>query len=148
MADNETTLANELGDFEDWIELHNPTAVPIDVSGLYLTDTENNLIKSQIPQGTSPIAAGGYLLIWADNPLPGTPGLTELHAAFRLGNGARSRQRLSPAATRPGWGPCGSGLRRAARSVVRWSATGPNGGCARWWPRSCRHTALRGMTMS
>ncbi len=56
----------------DAIELHNPTASPIDVSGWYLSDDSDNFKKFRIPNGTV-IAAGGYLVFDEGdfNPTPG-----------------------------------------------------------------------------
>jgi hypothetical protein len=45
----------------DWIELHNTTNSPIDISGWYLSDTSLNVTKYQIAAGTI-LAAGGYLV--------------------------------------------------------------------------------------
>ena len=33
MADNQSTLADEDGQYSDWIEIHNPTAAAINLSG-------------------------------------------------------------------------------------------------------------------
>ncbi|NQU23165.1 MAG: lamin tail domain-containing protein, partial [Candidatus Nealsonbacteria bacterium] len=49
MAVNNHTLADEDGDFSDWIEIHNPAATPIDLDGWYLTDKADNLTKWQFP---------------------------------------------------------------------------------------------------
>ena len=38
MADNRSTLADEDGEFVDWIELSNPSTAPIDLTGYALTD--------------------------------------------------------------------------------------------------------------
>ncbi len=79
MAQNNTTVTDEAGDYEDWIELYNNNSTPVDLSGYYITDTSAQLTKWQIPAGTT-IPANGYLIIWADNePLDGP-----LHANFRL----------------------------------------------------------------
>ena len=45
----------------DAIELHNPTAAAIDIGGWYLSDTDNNLKKYRVADGTV-IPAGGYLV--------------------------------------------------------------------------------------
>lgn len=45
----------------DWIELNNTTAAPIDLSGWYLSDSADNLFKYQIPAGTI-ISANGFLV--------------------------------------------------------------------------------------
>jgi spore coat protein CotH len=79
MAQNNTTVTDEAGDYEDWIELYNNNSTPVNLSGFYLTDTSSQLTKWQIPVGTT-IAANGYLIIWADNEALDGP----LHANFKL----------------------------------------------------------------
>jgi hypothetical protein len=60
-----TSIADNAGDADDWVELFNKTNNVIDISGFYLTDNFANLDKWQIPAGTS-IPANGYLILWAD----------------------------------------------------------------------------------
>jgi hypothetical protein len=92
MASNQTALADPAdGDFDDWIELFNPTAAAADLSGWFLSDDPLDPYKFQIPVGFS-IPAGGFLLVWADNEstqndLPVRP---DLHAAFQLAAGGES----------------------------------------------------------
>lgn len=59
----------------DTIELHNPTALPVDIGGWFLSDSQNNLLKFQVPIGTT-IDAGGYAIFDEGdfNPTPLTPG--------------------------------------------------------------------------
>lgn len=59
----------------DTIELHNVTGGLIDVGGWYLSDSDDNLQKFQIPLGTT-IAANGYLILDETdfNPTPNTQG--------------------------------------------------------------------------
>jgi hypothetical protein len=64
MASNGTTIADEDGDFEDWIELHNQGGAAVDLTGWGLSDSAGNPFKWIFPEGTH-IAAGGYLLVWA-----------------------------------------------------------------------------------
>lgn len=64
-ADNDNVISDEADEFDDWLEIHNPTAQDIDLSGMYLTDRSDNLIKWQFPSGIS-IDAGGYIVIWCD----------------------------------------------------------------------------------
>ncbi|MCC5842396.1 MAG: lamin tail domain-containing protein, partial [Opitutales bacterium] len=64
MASNGTTLADDDGDFEDWIELYNYGTEPVDLSGWGLSDSYNNPFKWTFPVGTT-IGAGDYLLVWA-----------------------------------------------------------------------------------
>ncbi len=52
MADNDDTLADEDGDASDWIELFNPTADPVDLSGWHLTDDPAAPRKWPLPDGT------------------------------------------------------------------------------------------------
>ena len=56
---------------DDSIELLNTTSADIDISGWYLSDSENDLFKYQIPNGTI-LAAGGYAVFTEDqfNPTP------------------------------------------------------------------------------
>ena len=61
MAANDTTLADEDGDFPDWIEIHNPDGSEVDLDGYFLTDKASNLDKWRIPAVTIP--AGGYLAV-------------------------------------------------------------------------------------
>ncbi|MBN1999071.1 lamin tail domain-containing protein, partial [candidate division KSB1 bacterium] len=72
MADNTKTLADEAGQFDDWIEIYNGSDEPINVAGLYLTDDFSHPTLWRIPDYApelTTIAAGGYLLVWADKDL-------------------------------------------------------------------------------
>ena len=55
----------------DAIELHNPTAEAIDISGWYLSDSAADLLKFEIPEGTL-LDAGEYLVFTEQdfNPTP------------------------------------------------------------------------------
>jgi spore coat protein CotH len=64
MADNETTIADQDGDFDDWIELYNNSEEAINLEGYYLTDDPNEINQWVFPDTS--IAAGGYLVVWAD----------------------------------------------------------------------------------
>jgi hypothetical protein len=81
MADNETIIADSAGEFDDWIELRNLSEATIDLSGMYLSDNENNPLKWSFPEATT-IEANGYLLIWADED--GDTEQEGLHANFKL----------------------------------------------------------------
>jgi hypothetical protein len=81
MASNATTIADEDGDFSDWIELYNPGASDYDLTGCYLSDDETNPLRWQFPGATLP--AGGFLLIWASGKdRVGSGG--ELHTNFAI----------------------------------------------------------------
>jgi hypothetical protein len=49
----------------DWIELHNATTSPIDISGWYLSDNDSNLTKYEFQSGTV-IDGNGYLVVSED----------------------------------------------------------------------------------
>ncbi len=83
MASNLRTKADPQGQFDDWIEIYNGGSTPIDIGGLYLTDNLDAPTKWQIPASNpalTTIAAGGYLVIWAD----GNVSDSGLHASFKL----------------------------------------------------------------
>lgn len=83
MASNLTYSADPQCQFDDWIELYNAGAEPVDAAGLYLTDDVSEPRKWRIPAGhpaLTTIPAGGFLLVWADGDTD-DPGL---HADFGL----------------------------------------------------------------
>jgi hypothetical protein len=78
MAANSTTIADANGEYDDWLELFNAGPEPVNVNGFTLTDDPLRPDKWALPD--SSIAAGGFLLVWADED--GTQGPT--HSNFRL----------------------------------------------------------------
>ncbi len=85
MASNQAAVTDPNGQYEDWIELYNNSADPVDLSGWYLTDNYSNLTKWAFPDGTT-IPGNGYLIVWADED-QSQPGL---HASFKLSAGGES----------------------------------------------------------
>ena len=79
LASNSANTADQDGEYDDWIELYNNTSASINLGGYYLSDNIDNLMKWQIPSGTS-INANGYLIVWADEDTT----QTGLHANFKL----------------------------------------------------------------
>lgn len=79
MASNQTAIADENSEFDDWIELYNTSAAVVDLSGWYITDKSDNLTKFQLPNATS-IDANGYLILWADEDQE----QGSLHTNFKL----------------------------------------------------------------
>ncbi|MBC8312792.1 MAG: CotH kinase family protein [Candidatus Cloacimonetes bacterium] len=65
MADNDSTITDDNGEYSDWIELYNTNDFEVDLSGLFLTDNIQTPARWKIPDTT--IVANGYLVIWADN---------------------------------------------------------------------------------
>ena len=64
MASNGVTIADEDGDFEDWIELSNPGEETVDLSGWGLSDDFDRPFQWTFPEGAA-IEPGEYLLVWA-----------------------------------------------------------------------------------
>ncbi len=82
MASNDETLLDAEGDSADWLEIYNTGGEAADLSGMYLTDSDDELDKWAFPTGTS-LAAGEYLVVFAsdkDTVLAGG----ELHTNFKL----------------------------------------------------------------
>lgn len=65
MASNTTSVADQDGEYDDWIELYNRSTSPVNLSQWILTDNPTNLDKYRIPEGTI-IEPDNYLIIWAD----------------------------------------------------------------------------------
>ncbi len=78
MASNQTTIADEWGDYDDWIEIYNANSSPVLLEGMFLSDNPQTPDKWPLP--AVEIAPGGYLLIWADGETEQGP----LHADFKL----------------------------------------------------------------
>ena len=79
MASNSVSVADQDGEYDDWVELYNNSSSAIDLSGYFLSDDMMELDKWEIPSGTS-IAGNGYLIIWADKDEE----QTGLHTNFKL----------------------------------------------------------------
>ena len=65
MASNDTTIADEFGEFDDWVEIHNYGEESIQLGGLYLSDNLDNPTKWGFPDTS--IAAGGFMIVWTDD---------------------------------------------------------------------------------
>ena len=69
-ASNTDIIADEHGEYDDWIEIYNSTDAAVDIGGLYITDDLSELTKYRIPvadPGQTTIPAYGYLILWADD---------------------------------------------------------------------------------
>ena len=78
MASNSTTIADEYGEYDDWVEIYNGSNQDIWLGDKYLSDNLNNPVKWAFPDTT--IAAGGFLLVWAD----GQPAQGPMHTPYKL----------------------------------------------------------------
>lgn len=93
LASNQSVLADEDGEFSDWIELHNSGASPVNLDGWYLTDNNNNPTKWRLP-GTN-LAANGYLIVFASSKNRAVPG-SPLHTSFALSAGGEYLGLIQP----------------------------------------------------
>ena len=80
LAINDGGLEDGDGDVEDWIEIHNPDAVPALLTGWFLTDDPLDLTKWRFPTTADP--GLGYLVVFASGKdrVAGP----ELHTNFKL----------------------------------------------------------------
>jgi CotH kinase protein/Lamin Tail Domain/Fn3 associated/Secretion system C-terminal sorting domain len=78
MASNlNTILSADVGEYSDWIEIHNADNVDLTIAAYYLTDDLTDPQKWQIPSGTT-ISAGQKVIFWADGQNEGR------HTNFKL----------------------------------------------------------------
>lgn len=78
---NMNGITDAFGNQEDWVELYNTSGTAVDLTNFYLSDKSGNLVKWQIPAGTS-IAANGYQMVFCSKR--NTVNGTELHPNFGL----------------------------------------------------------------
>ena len=81
MASNATTVADDDGEFSDWVEIFNNSASSANLAGMYLTDEEALPTKWQFPAVT--LGAGQYLVVWTSDKNRAVAG-QPLHTNFRL----------------------------------------------------------------
>lgn len=98
MASNATIIADEYGEYNDWIELYNYGTDTVNIAGYFITDTIGSNTKHQIPAGyaSTKIPPHGYLLLWADNDSLQTGAL---HLSFKLGAGGEQIGVIAPDGT-------------------------------------------------
>lgn len=80
MASNGSTIADQNGDYADWLEIYNPDPVSVDLTGWYLTNKAGNLTKWTMPSVT--LKPGATLVIFCsskDNADPTQPMATNFN---------------------------------------------------------------------
>lgn len=89
LALNNSCCTDDMGEYEDWIEIHNLSDDPVNLAGYYLSDDPSSPFNSRIrdtnAQETT-IPAGGFIVIWAD----GDRDQGERHVDFRLNQAGES----------------------------------------------------------
>ena len=82
-SDNFITYVDDASEFDDWIELHNPTSSAIDIAGYFMSDRLDRPMKWQVPAtagDSTIIPPGGFVMLFADED--GTQGWN--HMNFKL----------------------------------------------------------------
>jgi hypothetical protein len=81
LASNSAVNVDEDGSYEDWVELYNNGANPVNLNGYGLTDNSNSLFKWVFPNVT--INPGSYLLVYCSDKNRINPA-EPLHANFKI----------------------------------------------------------------
>ncbi|MHB9007542.1 MAG: lamin tail domain-containing protein [Limisphaerales bacterium] len=81
MASNGETLADEDGDYSDWIELYNRGETPVNLDGWFLTDDASDPAKWRLPAVS--MDPKGFLIVFASGKNRAVPS-SPLHASFSL----------------------------------------------------------------
>ena len=81
-SSNSSTIADSFGDYDDWIEIHNPTTDSVEISGFILKDQLDTWV---IPSGdpVTHLPPNGRFLLWADDQELQGPS----HTNFKLASG-------------------------------------------------------------
>jgi hypothetical protein len=93
MASNTSTLADEDGDFSDWIEIQNTADTNVNLLNWSLTDSSGNPGKWRFPATNMPPKS--FLIVFADGKDRATNGLP-LHTSFSLSAGGEYLALVDP----------------------------------------------------
>lgn len=78
MASNNSAIADELGEYDDFVEIFNTTDAPISLSGYFLSDDHGTRTKFEFPD--MEIQPLEYLIVWCD----GQPEQGPLHTSYGI----------------------------------------------------------------
>ena len=78
MASNSTTISDEYGEYDDWVEIYNPGPVRVWLGSLFLSDKMGSPGKYKFPFRY--LESGAFYLVWLD----GQPDQGEDHASFKI----------------------------------------------------------------
>ena len=79
MAANVGEVMSPAINFDSWIELYNPGDKDVDLKGMYLSDSADNLTRWQMPDDIGKVPAGGFKVIWL-----GSDDIKSNQAPFKL----------------------------------------------------------------
>jgi hypothetical protein len=77
-ASTQSILADNAGEYNDWVELYNTTSSSISLANCFLTDDPTNWNRWQLPDTLLP--ANGFLVLWLDDDME----QGRHHANFKL----------------------------------------------------------------
>ncbi len=95
MASNGSSITDESGDNEDWIEIYNEGTSDVDLAGYYMSDDPSEPTLWQIESGNpalTTVPAGGFLILWADKDTDDGSN----HLDFKLGASGEDILLLAP----------------------------------------------------
>lgn len=76
LASNDSSYADENGEFDDWFELYNPGDAAVDLEGWIIADAA----ASHTIPGALVVPAGGFVVLWCDD----APEQGVAHLPFKL----------------------------------------------------------------
>ena len=79
MASNAGEVLSPANNFDSWIELYNPTDAPVNLSGMYLSDSADNLTRWKMPADMGSVPAKGFKVVWL-----GSDDIETTQAPFKL----------------------------------------------------------------
>ncbi|MFZ4622192.1 MAG: CotH kinase family protein [Bacteroidota bacterium] len=82
MADN-GSIPDSAGQFDDWVELYNPTSSAVRLTNKFLTDKNGTFTKWKFTQPDLSLPPGGRVIVWCDEELD----QKGIHANFKLSAG-------------------------------------------------------------
>lgn len=82
MADN-ISIPDSAGEFDDWLELFNPTPETIQLTNKYLSDNPKNLAKWKFTQPNLMLAPNQFVIVWCDED----SAQKGIHTNFKLSAG-------------------------------------------------------------
>ncbi|TVQ12523.1 MAG: T9SS C-terminal target domain-containing protein [Bacteroidetes bacterium] len=97
MSSNGSVIADEDGDYEDWIELFNYGSEPVNLNGFFLSDDYGDPYKWKFPGVV--VHPGDYLLVWASGKNRRNASLP-LHTNFSIVRNGEELILTSPDGTR------------------------------------------------
>ncbi|MFH1197911.1 MAG: CotH kinase family protein [bacterium] len=80
LASNASTNTDTNGEYDDWVEIYNPSSENVLLDGLYLTDSPALPNKWQFPNNNIVVPAQGFVLVWCDDD----EGQSGLHTNFKF----------------------------------------------------------------